>query len=64
MRKTIQISMQIGDTKGKYLILALCDDGTIWQVEGLYEGKIEWIPFPVPPDGIFTKKLRKSLNIA
>ena len=49
MRKVIQIAMQVGDTKGKYLVLALCDDGTIWQLEGLYEGYPIWKSFPVPP---------------
>jgi hypothetical protein len=48
MRKTIQIAMQI-DPVGKYFVLALCDDGTIWQLEGLYEGHPIWKSFPVPP---------------
>jgi hypothetical protein len=51
MRKTIQISMQI-DSVGKYLVLALCDDGTIWQLDGLYEGKSKWHLFPTPPSFI------------
>ena len=37
------------DPVGKYFVLALCDDGTIWQLEESYEGKLEWHPFPVPP---------------
>ncbi len=48
MRKTIQISMQI-DSVGKYFVLALCDDGTIWKLFGLYEGVPQWEPFPTPP---------------
>lgn len=47
-RKTIQVSSSI-DPVGKYLVLALCDDGTLWRLSGLYEGKPEWEPFPVPP---------------
>jgi len=49
MRKVDQVSMQI-DSVGKYFVLALCDDGTLWQLDGLYEGKPEWKPFPVPPE--------------
>jgi hypothetical protein len=52
-RKVIQICSQI-DSVGKYLILAVCDDGTIWQLDNLYrEGgnEPEWEPFPnVPQD--------------
>jgi len=47
-RKAVQISSQI-DSVGKYLVLALCDDGTIWQLGGLYEAKLKWEPFPHPP---------------
>lgn len=53
LRKTVQISSQI-DSHGKYLVLALCDDGTIWQLDNLYrEGGKEpfWFPFPIPPVG-------------
>lgn len=48
MRKVIQVAMSI-DSVGKYFVLALCDDGSLWQLDGLYEGKPEWHPFPVPP---------------
>lgn len=36
-RKVIQIVSSIDG--GRYFILALCDDGTLWQLSGLYEGK-------------------------
>lgn len=55
MRKVIQVAMQI-DSVGKYFVLALCDDGTLWQLEGLYEGKAKWTPFPVPPTHIIQPK--------
>lgn len=47
-RKVVQLSSVI-DGRGKYLVLALCNDGTIWQLDGLYEGAAYWEPFPVPP---------------
>lgn len=49
-RKVIQI-MSVMDSVGKYLILAVCDDGTIWQMDGLYEGNIGWSLIPSPPIG-------------
>jgi hypothetical protein len=47
-RKVINVAVQI-DRVGKYFILALCDDGTLWQLDGLYEGRPKWNPFPAPP---------------
>lgn len=47
-RKVIQVVSSI-DSVGKYFILAVCDDGTMWQLENLYEGEVRWVPFPVPP---------------
>lgn len=47
-RKVIQLSTVI-DCVGKYLVLAVCNDGTIWKLDGLYEGNPSWEPFPVPP---------------
>jgi hypothetical protein len=52
-RKTISIA-SVMDSVGKYLILCVCDDGTIWQLANLYrEGGEEpmWEPFPNPPGG-------------
>jgi hypothetical protein len=51
LRKTIQIS-SVMDSVGKYIVLALCHDGTIWQLANLYRenGKEPyWEPFPIPP---------------
>jgi hypothetical protein len=48
MRKVVQISMAMNEY-GKYFVLALCDDGTLWQLEGLHEGIPSWKSFPVPP---------------
>lgn len=47
-RKVIQISSVI-DSVGKYLVLAVCDDGTVWKLHGLYEGDPFWEPFTAPP---------------
>lgn len=47
-RKPIQILHHF-DERGKYFILALCDDGTIWLLDGLYEGTPKWEPFPAVP---------------
>jgi len=47
-RKVIQVVSSI-DPVGKYFILAVCDDGTLWKLDGLYEGSSVWEPFPVPP---------------
>jgi len=47
-RKVIQITSNI-DSVGKYLILAVCNDGTIWKLDGLYEGDPIWQPFITPP---------------
>jgi hypothetical protein len=50
-RKTIQV-MSVLDSVGKYLVLAVCDDGTIWQLANLYRehGKEPyWEKFPTPP---------------
>jgi uncharacterized membrane protein len=52
-RKVIQIASQI-DSVGKYFIVAVCDDGTLWQLDNLYrEGGEEprWEPLVnVPQD--------------
>jgi hypothetical protein len=47
-RKVIQISTAL-DTVGKYFIIALCNDGTLWKLHGLYEGDPKWEPFVAPP---------------
>lgn len=47
-RKVKQVVSSI-DSVGKYLVLAVCDDGTLWQLDGLYEGAPFWEPFPTPP---------------
>jgi len=47
-RKTIQVVSTI-DSVGKYLVLAVCNDGTLWKLDGLYEGKPFWEEFPAPP---------------
>lgn len=50
-RKAIQIS-SVMDSVGKYLILCLCDDGTIWQLSNLYcedGGDPKWERFIQPP---------------
>lgn len=46
-RKTIQVTAVM--EAGRYLVLALCDDGTIWKMGGLYEGAIVWTAVPTPP---------------
>jgi len=48
IRKVVQITSSI-DSHGKYFIMALCNDGTLWKLGGLYEGNPEWEPFPIPP---------------
>lgn len=60
-RKVIQIASQI-DSVGKYLVLAVCNDGTLWKLDGLYEGKSTWEPFPnvpQPPPEELPKAIRK-----
>jgi hypothetical protein len=47
-RKVKQIAINI-DSVGKYLVIAVCDDGTLWQMSGLYEGQISWHQIPAPP---------------
>jgi len=47
-RKVIQITSSI-DSVGKYFILAVCNDGTLWKLDGLYEGEPTWGVFPSPP---------------
>lgn len=47
-RKVIQLVTSI-NMVGNYLILAVCNDGTIWQLHGLYEGKPKWELFVQPP---------------
>lgn len=47
-RKVVQIATNI-DSVGRYFILAVCDDGTLWQLNGLYEADASWKPFPTPP---------------
>lgn len=47
-RKVIQVMSSI-DVVGKYLILAVCNDGTLWKLDGLYEGEPKWESFPTPP---------------
>jgi len=48
LRRVIQVSSQI-DSVGKYFILAVCNDGTLWKLDGLYEGDPSWEPFTEPP---------------
>jgi len=45
--KVKQVSISI-DPVGKYFILAVAEDGTLWQLEDLYEGKPTWRSFPSP----------------
>ncbi len=59
-RKVIQIQSSI-DSVGKYFVLAICNDGTIWKLSGLYEGSPTWEPFPVPPQD--TKTMRKEDSV-
>jgi len=47
-RKVIQIASVL-DSVGKYFVLAVCNDGTIWQLDGLYEGDCKWEKFVQPP---------------
>lgn len=50
-RKAVQIA-SVMDSVGKYLVLCVCDDGSIWQLANLYRDRgkePEWEPFPVPP---------------
>jgi hypothetical protein len=46
-RRVVQIASQM-DSVGKYLVIAVCNDGTIWQMSGLYEGQVRWTPMPFP----------------
>jgi len=48
IRKVTQVVSNI-DSVGKYFILAVCNDGTLWKLDGLYEGNVKWEPFPTPP---------------
>lgn len=48
MRKVIDVKVHF-DQQGRYFVLALCDDGTLWKLHGLYEGSPAWEPFPTPP---------------
>jgi hypothetical protein len=45
--KVIQMTSSI-DSVGKYFIVAVCEDGSIWQMGKLYEGNIEWTELPRP----------------
>ena len=47
-RRVIQIYHNI-DPQGRYLILALCNDGSLWKLHGLYEGTPVWELFQLPP---------------
>lgn len=49
-RKTIHVSASI-DSVGKYFVLAVCDDGSMWQLSNLYRehGEPHWERFPSPP---------------
>ncbi len=47
-RKPIQVSSHFDET-GRYFVLALYNDGTLWRLSGLYEGKPEWESFVAPP---------------
>ena len=49
-RKVIQVSASI-DQRGRYFILAVCDDGSLWKLDDLYRenGEPNWKSFPVPP---------------
>ena len=50
-RKVIQVTSSI-DSAGRYFILAVCDDGTLWQLDNLYREHGQeptWVPFPTPP---------------
>jgi hypothetical protein len=51
MRKVIQVSSSL-DSVGRYFIIAVCADGTLWQLNDLYREKGEpyWEPFPIPPN--------------
>jgi len=49
-RKVIQVMSVLDSVGGKYLVIAVCDDGTLWQMGGLYEGKMEWTQIPAPPE--------------
>lgn len=50
-RKVIQIASVL-DSVGRYLILAVCNDGTIWSLVNLYRENGEeprWERYPEPP---------------
>lgn len=49
-RKVIQVSAST-DSRGRYFILAVCDDGSLWKLSDLYQenGEPNWKPFPAPP---------------
>lgn len=50
-RKVIHVSSVL-DSVGKYFILAVCNDGTLWQLTNLYRedgNELYWIEFPTPP---------------
>lgn len=48
MRVVVQLSSAF-TADGRYFVLALCNDGTIWKLHGLYEGDPKWESFPIPP---------------
>lgn len=54
-RKVVQVCSVI-DSVGKYFVLAVCEDGSLWQLSGLYEGEPYWKPFPAPPQPGETEK--------
>lgn len=47
-RRCIQMSSSFMPD-GRYFIIALCDDGTLWQLGGVYESKPEWKRLISPP---------------
>jgi len=47
-RYVIQVAPVMNNTGGHFIV-AVCNDGTIWRLDGLYEGEYKWEPFPTPP---------------
>lgn len=47
-RKTV--ALMAHEHENLYLVLALCNDGTIWQLVGIERGAPKWEQIPNPPE--------------
>jgi hypothetical protein len=51
MRKPIQIAHAMSDERG-YSIVALCDDGSIWEIDAQYRTWERTLDIPQDPDAV------------